>query len=361
MNIGTNIYNLRKEKKLTQAQLAEKLGVTEQAVSKWENGCCMPDVTLFPLIAEIFGVSIDRIFDYHRKSYIEKVEEIMKKADNSKNTYGEIEIISEGLKRFPNSPELKIYLAFSLSMLYRVSEDETEKAEAINKAIRLCSEVTDTSTDIAQVDSALNMLRRIYCEIGEYQKALETVEKLSADGYRQRIIGKAQILQYSGAHCEHAAFTEKNLFECFLLMHGLFELKRRELTEKREYKKLISWCNAHETLLSCFDEGCIDFYNSHKFWICEAKARACANLGDRKSSIEELKKLTAISKHFEGNAKSEDYQIGIRNPLFFSTITDPGAQEEYMSEINLDQLLLWYDQFFGDDKDYMAFKAEYQI
>jgi len=37
MSIGTNIYNLRKEKKLTQAQLAEKLGVSEQAVSKWEN------------------------------------------------------------------------------------------------------------------------------------------------------------------------------------------------------------------------------------------------------------------------------------------------------------------------------------
>ena len=38
MNIGRNIYELRKEKGLTQAQLAEKMGVTEQAVSKWENG-----------------------------------------------------------------------------------------------------------------------------------------------------------------------------------------------------------------------------------------------------------------------------------------------------------------------------------
>ncbi len=37
MNIGTNIYTLRKEKKITQAQLAEKLGVSEQAISKWEN------------------------------------------------------------------------------------------------------------------------------------------------------------------------------------------------------------------------------------------------------------------------------------------------------------------------------------
>ena len=129
MNIGTNIYHLRKEKKLTQAQLAEKLGVSEQAVSKWENGCCLPDVSLFPLIADIFGVSIDRIFGYHKRSYADEVEEIMK------------------------------------------------KAEAVNKAIRLCSEVADTCTDTKHIDSALNMLHRIYCEIGEYQKALETVKK----------------------------------------------------------------------------------------------------------------------------------------------------------------------------------------
>ncbi len=361
MNIGTNIYKLRKQKKFTQAQLAEKLGVTEQAVSKWENGGCAPDVSLFPLIAELFGVSIDRIFGYHRKSYAEEVEEIMKIADESKNTYSEIEIISQGLKKFPNSPELKIYLAFSLSMLYRICEDEKEKTDTVAKAIRLCQEVTDTCGDIAQVDSALNMLRRIYCEIGEYQKAIESVEKISADGYRQRMNGKAQILQYSGNHCDFDAFTEKNLFECFLSMDGLFELKRKELTEKREYKKLISWCNAHEKLLSCFDEGCIDFYNSHKFWCCEAKAKAYKKLGDKISCLTQLKKLLDISSTFEPDARSENYQIGIRNPLFFSTITDPGTQEEYMSEISFDQLLSGYDELFGEDENYMAFKADCRI
>ena len=59
MNIGTNIYTLRKEKKITQAQLAEKLGVSEQAVSKWENDQCSPDVSLFPIIADYFGVSME--------------------------------------------------------------------------------------------------------------------------------------------------------------------------------------------------------------------------------------------------------------------------------------------------------------
>ena len=358
MNIAENIYTLRKEKKLTQGQLAEKLGVSEQAVSKWEKGQCAPDVSLFPLLAEIFGVSIDRIFGYHIHSYADEVERIMKSADNSKNTYKEIEIISEGLKKYPNSPELKIYLAFSLSMLYRISEDEKEKTDAVDKAVRLCREVADTCGDRLQVDNALNMLRRIYCDTGEYQKALEAVERISAVSYGRKVVGKAQILQYSGAYREHEIFTEENLFECFLLMDSLFELKRKSLIENREYKKLIPWCNAHEKLLSCFDEGCCDFYASHKFWSCESKARAYKNMGDKSACLEELKRLVSVSKAFDPEADPENYQIGKRNPLFFSNITDPSVQEEYMSEISFDQLLKSYDGFFEGDAEYKELREK---
>ena len=194
MNIGINIYTLRKEKKITQAQLAEKLGVSEQAISKWENNQCAPDVSLFPIIADYFGVSIDRLFGYHMNSYAEEVKEIMKAADDSMDTYKEIDIISEGLKKYPNSPDLKIYLSFSLSMVNRMSKDENEKKEAIKKAIQLCTEVIDTCGDNKQVDRALNMLTRIYNETGNYEKAEEAISKISADRYSDRIVGMVSML-----------------------------------------------------------------------------------------------------------------------------------------------------------------------
>ena len=60
--IGNNIAKWRKEKGMTQDQLAEKLAVSAQAVSKWENGVSMPDITLVPQLAEIFHVTIDQLF-----------------------------------------------------------------------------------------------------------------------------------------------------------------------------------------------------------------------------------------------------------------------------------------------------------
>ena len=61
-NIGANIARLRREHNMKQDELAEMLGVTPQAVSKWENGASMPDISLLPKIAQIFGVTIDDLF-----------------------------------------------------------------------------------------------------------------------------------------------------------------------------------------------------------------------------------------------------------------------------------------------------------
>lgn len=67
-NINKNICELRKAAELTQEALANKLGVSYQAVSKWENGLSCPDITLLPKLAEIFGVSIDTLFGIENKA-----------------------------------------------------------------------------------------------------------------------------------------------------------------------------------------------------------------------------------------------------------------------------------------------------
>ncbi|MCM1990328.1 helix-turn-helix transcriptional regulator [Oceanirhabdus seepicola] len=62
IKICKNIAKLRKENKMTQAQVAEYLGVSPQAVSKWEQEAAIPDVYLIPKIAFFFNVSIDTLF-----------------------------------------------------------------------------------------------------------------------------------------------------------------------------------------------------------------------------------------------------------------------------------------------------------
>jgi transcriptional regulator with XRE-family HTH domain len=59
--LGTRIATLRKEKGLTQEELAEKLGVSSQAVSKWENDLSCPDIMLLPQLSKIFDTTVDEL------------------------------------------------------------------------------------------------------------------------------------------------------------------------------------------------------------------------------------------------------------------------------------------------------------
>ena len=75
VQLGAKIRELRKKRGISQEVLAQYLGVTFQAVSKWENGTAMPDVPLIPALASFFGVSTDELFDYNRLEAEKKVDD----------------------------------------------------------------------------------------------------------------------------------------------------------------------------------------------------------------------------------------------------------------------------------------------
>lgn len=77
--IGAFIAQCRKEKNLTQMQLAERLEITSQAVSKWENGRGMPDVSLLQPLCDVLGISLNELFQgsiYLRRNTKEKRRKI---------------------------------------------------------------------------------------------------------------------------------------------------------------------------------------------------------------------------------------------------------------------------------------------
>ena len=63
MTINENIRALRLKNRLSQEKLGELLGVSGQAVSKWEQTLTSPDISLLPMLAEVFGVTIDALFE----------------------------------------------------------------------------------------------------------------------------------------------------------------------------------------------------------------------------------------------------------------------------------------------------------
>lgn len=125
INIGNKIKALRKKQGITQEQLAERIGVSFQAVSKWENRIAFPDITLVPVIAQYFGVSTDELLSYDS---IEKENEIKKAVDEAaecreSNPEKGREILETALKKYPENEILLNNLLYVIN--YSKTPDKT--------------------------------------------------------------------------------------------------------------------------------------------------------------------------------------------------------------------------------------------
>ena len=89
IKIGTFLKTLRKEKNMTQEQLAEHLGVSNRTVSRWETGSNMPDISLLTEIAEFFDVSVPELINGERKSA--NMKEEVKEVAETMSVYAEAE------------------------------------------------------------------------------------------------------------------------------------------------------------------------------------------------------------------------------------------------------------------------------
>ena len=85
MTLGEKIRQLRRDQGMSQQALSDKLGVTAQAVSKWENGTSFPDISMLPSLASIFGVQIDDLFEYSRDKQFEKISNMIELKPNISN------------------------------------------------------------------------------------------------------------------------------------------------------------------------------------------------------------------------------------------------------------------------------------
>ena len=137
MELGKKIRQLRFKAGLTQEQLADKLGVAAQSVSKWENAVAMPDITALPLLAEVFGVSIDDLFDLTAEQRLNRVENRMDaEEDLPQDVFWEYE---EFLKTQLSDPKNKQRATDLIAYLYwhKMNAYARKAAKYAKEAVRM--------------------------------------------------------------------------------------------------------------------------------------------------------------------------------------------------------------------------------
>lgn len=178
ISIETNIKRLRKEKNLTQEALADLLGVSFQAVSKWENNIGYPDITLLPALSSILDVSLDSLMGVDR-SLAEQERILLEIGEKAKT--GRLreayETGKEGLQRFPANNTM-LYVTSSLALGLHATADKEEKA-ALQEAVQSMTDriLTYSSSDELRVLARSNLVS-LYLNAKNNAAALEAAKEL---------------------------------------------------------------------------------------------------------------------------------------------------------------------------------------
>lgn len=119
IKIGAQIRALRKQAGMTQEALAEAIGVTAQAISKWESEAGYPDIEFIPALANLFAVDIDTLFDHDTSAHEEKISRFCADYDAATRTCAAVDeritMMRSALAAYPSDERLLIRLADALT------------------------------------------------------------------------------------------------------------------------------------------------------------------------------------------------------------------------------------------------------
>ena len=225
MSIGQNIKKYRKEKGYTQRELADLIGVSVQAVSKWETDTGAPDISQVVPLASALDISTDALFDYEHYTKPEDFEELRKdyhrqevfrdQRDSAKN----YKMLNAYFSAHPqNSEAASLCLKCLVDMIVAGKTQDRGKSELIAECEKYANCIFKYETDIDTVFMNHFVLARGYAALGENEKAKDMLGKIPVT-FGDRLYWEAEIAQ-----------ANKEYDDAMLKCRSSFALKARYIS-----------------------------------------------------------------------------------------------------------------------------------
>lgn len=176
--IGEKLKKLRRERELTQEEVAAALGISFQAISKWERSDGYPDITMLPALANYFKVTVDELIGMNEIAAKDRLDEINREwEENRKNgRHGDnVSLMRDALKIYPNNALLLVQLSASLE---RLGGTELQRREQLRESIEVQERILRYCEDSEVRGAVMFNISDAYFRAGDREKAVEYARKL---------------------------------------------------------------------------------------------------------------------------------------------------------------------------------------
>lgn len=281
MNLGLNIKNLRLAKGMTQEELAEYTGVSSRAVSRWENGKTYPDISLLPILANIFEVTVDELLDvdvYKKERDIKNILEENQKYKHSGEVEKSIDLLRKSLNKYPNNFEIMKQLKNALLMYYCAKDGE--RSYLLDEIIELCEKILNKCSDKKIRESAIRDLVFVYPRVGEREKARKLAEQQPS-----MYMCKERLLEDVLEGEELDELLKGNVISITERFHGII----LSMSIKKDPQMKINLMNKYLELTNLvFEDRSMGFYHERMYRSYLSNARNYAKLNQIEESIDSL-------------------------------------------------------------------------
>lgn len=298
--IAQQIRKFRKERRLTQEQLAAALGVTVGAVSKWESGATTPDISLIMDLAAFFETSVDVLLGYMQQSGgAQKTVEEIKLLRNAKDFAAASAAAEKALQKYPNSFQVTFASAIQYAMRgIETSENKFHRRaqELFERALELIGQNEDPRTNAWTINNRIASCQKA---LGQTDKALETMKNNNADGLNDGSIG---FTLATTAHKPDEAlpYLASALVSYVTRMAGVVTGYFNAYVDKKDYEnalRVMLWMR--DMLDGLREVGRLSYMDCMSIQVRTACAAAADLLGRREEALCHLAEATAEAERFD--------------------------------------------------------------
>ena len=332
INLGEKIKELRKKDGRKQEDLAKALGVTAQAVSRWEAGTCYPDMNLIPAIANYFHISIDSLFGYQndREGKInEYTKEALRRMFDEEDITETIQYLRECLEEFPGEAKLKTHLASALTA--KGFEETTPNNPYLEEAAAIYEDLSKQDPEV------IGSLLHVYTHMGELEKAENKACAQPLIMYSREVLLAShhefkKAAQYRGEAILSLLHTLEFITEQAISWNDAIK-HTQEATEILEalyalYEKIFHGKDygMFHSDLCMLNLSCADNYATLKDY-----ERSCAALDRAYTHYREYKKIMDIS--MQGIPQTPHYESPLLSEVKGSILNFVVCKPEYLTSI----------------------------
>ena len=181
LNLAENLIRLRREKEVTQEEVASFIGVTKASVSKWETKQSLPDILLLPVLASYHGVTVDELLGYKPQLGKEQIQKIYHDlaAEFAEKPFEEVMDASRKLvKKYYSCYSFLLQISILWLNHYTFAEDPKSQMGILDETVELCTHIIENCKDISICNDATVLKAIMDLQRGRPQEALDLVEDM---------------------------------------------------------------------------------------------------------------------------------------------------------------------------------------